>query len=569
MYSVSDAFLQAVESNSRKYYWSGTITTANGVSYPFENKDIVKGSGYITRQCCSSTEIETLPNAKETLGIYAENDMETWRDLLYYVAQVLGCVCLINREGKLQLVPYSNTAVVTIPQKERFSSSYSDFVTRYTAISSTNQLKEISEYYALDSNDALTMNLGINPLLQFGLVATRERILMNILYALSKVKYVPFDSSTIGNPAIDPMDVVQFTGGHADADKVSCITSITYNINGKHSLKCVGKNPKLSAAKSKNDKNITGLLNQVENNKTVVYSFMNVSPFTIGNSATEVLSITFTAKESTSAMFLGEFLLDVKADEVERTVEGTATYEESTADSEFSATIIKPLSFAFTDKGHPILTVTYKVNRETVATFIPTQTYLQGRQVLTLFYPMSTIIENSENTFDVYLSMEGGTINIGEAQIRATISGQGLVAGIGDWNGRIAITEDITRVAISQESFVHDRFGSSVAIIHPWNSRHNITQTVPRISITEIDFGYDLLNERVTATEVIKTFTVDATHPPHYDVVVVGIENDAFTLISDYAVVSAEEEINSGRLQHLTVDTTPFERVENMEVELC
>ena len=51
---------------------------------------------------------------------------------------------------------------------------------------------------------------------------------------------------------------------------------------------------------------------------------------------------------------------------------------------------------------------------------------------------------------------------------------------------------------------------------------------------------------------------------------VVGInENDAFTLISDYAVVSAEEEINSGKLQHLTVDTTPFERVENMEVELC
>ena len=361
--------------------------------------------------------------------------METWRDLLYYVAQVLGCICLINREGKLQLVPYSDTAVITIPQRERFSSSYSDFVTRYTAISSTNQLKEISEYYALDPDDALTMNLGINPLLQFGLAATRERILMNILYALSKVEYVPFDSSTIGNPALDPMDIVQFTGGHADADKVSCITSITYNINGKHSLKCVGKNPKLSAAKSKNDKNITGLLNQVENNKTVVYSFMNVSPFTIGNSATEVLSITFTAKESTSAMFLGEFLLDVTADEVERTIEGTTTYEEETAPeggTETNTTVKKPLTFAFTDKGHPVLTVTYKVNGETAATFIPTQTYLHGRQILTLFYPMSAIIENSENTFDVYLSMEGGTVSIGEAQIRATISGQGLVAGIGD-----------------------------------------------------------------------------------------------------------------------------------------
>ena len=431
MYPVSDAFLEAIGSNTRKYYWTGTITTVNGVSYPFENKDIVKGSGYITRQCCGSTEIElgtvyaaelgislfsdidrytlegaevklyfhlyladgtvetipmgvfevseanrniktlelkaydymlrfdkalslnatsgmaynylsaactackvelaqtqaeieALPNGKETLGVYAENDMETYRDLLFYVGQVLGCVCLINREGKLQLVPYSDTAVVTIPQKGRFTSSYSDFVTRYTAVSSTNQLREVAEYYALETDDALTMNLGVNPLLQFGLAATRERILTAILNAIAKVEYVPFDSSTIGNPALDPMDVLQFTGGHADDDKVSCITSITYNINGKHSLKCVGKNPKLSSAKSKNEKNIVGLLNQVENNKTVVYSFMNVSPFSIGSSSTEVLSITFTAKESTSAMFLGEFLLDVVAEDVETTVEGPA-----------------------------------------------------------------------------------------------------------------------------------------------------------------------------------------------------------------------------------------------------
>ena len=120
---------------------------------------------------------------------------------------------------------------------------------------------------------------------------------------------------------------------------------------------------------------------------------------------------------------------------MERTIEGTTTYEEETAPeggTETNTTVKKPLTFAFTDKGHPVLTVTYKVNGETAATFIPTQTYLHGRQILTLFYPMSAIIENSENTFDVYLSMEGGTVSIGEAQIRATISGQGLVAGIGD-----------------------------------------------------------------------------------------------------------------------------------------
>ena len=31
MYPVSEEFLQAVQGNTRKYYWSGKITTAGGV----------------------------------------------------------------------------------------------------------------------------------------------------------------------------------------------------------------------------------------------------------------------------------------------------------------------------------------------------------------------------------------------------------------------------------------------------------------------------------------------------------------------------------------------------------
>ena len=58
MYPVSEAFLQAVQGNTRKYYWTGKITTAGGVEYLFDQEDIVKGSGYITAQCCGNSEIE-------------------------------------------------------------------------------------------------------------------------------------------------------------------------------------------------------------------------------------------------------------------------------------------------------------------------------------------------------------------------------------------------------------------------------------------------------------------------------------------------------------------------------
>ena len=58
MYPVSETFQQAVRGNTRKYYWTGKITTAGGVEYPFDQEDIVKGSGYVTAQCCGSSEIE-------------------------------------------------------------------------------------------------------------------------------------------------------------------------------------------------------------------------------------------------------------------------------------------------------------------------------------------------------------------------------------------------------------------------------------------------------------------------------------------------------------------------------
>ena len=373
MYPVSEAFLQAVQGNTRKYYWTGKITTVTGVEYAFTQEDIVKGSGYITAQCCgnseielgavyaaemgislfldidrytledakvelsyhlrladgsyegvpmgifevseanrtvhvlelkaydymlrfdqdfngfetigtaygmmalcstacgvelaqSQAEIEALPNGSELLSIYPENDIETYRDVLYFTAQVLGGFFCINRDGKLEFRQYGNMPVMEILQKHRFSSSFSDFVTRYTAVSSTNLRTQTAEYYALEEDDGLTMNLGINPLLQFGLEETREELCRNILVALSVVNYVPFDSDTIGNPALDLGDVLIFSGGQADNQQITCVTSFTVKIGGRQSLKCVGKNPRLSQAKSKNDKNISGLLNQIGDN---------------------------------------------------------------------------------------------------------------------------------------------------------------------------------------------------------------------------------------------------------------------------------------------------------------
>ena len=575
MYPVSEAFLQSVQGNTRKYHWTGKITTAAGTEYPFMQEDIVKGSGYITAQCCgnseielgavyaaemgislfldidrytledaevelsyhlrlasgayetvpmgifevseanrtvhvlelkaydrmlrfdrifngfetigtaygmmvlcstacgvelaqSQAEIEALPNGSEPLSIYPENDIETYRDVLYFTAQVLGGFFCINRAGKLEFRQYGEIPVMEILQKHRFSSSFSDFVTRYTAVSTTNLRTQTSEYYALETDDGLTMNLGVNPLLQFGLEETRAELCSNILEALSKVNYVPFDSDTIGNPALDLGDVLTFSGGQADDQQITCVTSFTVKIGGRQSLKCVGKNPRLSQAKSKNDKNISGLLNQIEAGKIGIHTFTNASEYTIGETNVRIISIEFASKEENHAQFFGQVVVDVTADPVTRSANasgtivipipsgesddggpsGTATAGDDAGVSgsgaadanETDVSVDVSLPVTWTEDGKAVCYVTFELNNAEILLHHPVETWHSGKHILSLYYPIENIVPNITNTFNVYLRMESGSGSVGIGDCIASISGQAMAAAAA-WDGRIDIEE--------------------------------------------------------------------------------------------------------------------------------
>ena len=578
MYPVSEAFLQAVQGNARKVYWTGKITTVAGVEYPFTQEDIVKGSGHITAQCCGNSEIElgavyaaemgislfldidrytledakvelayhlrladgsyeavpmgtfevseanrtahvlelkaydymlrfdrdfngfetigtaygmmalcstacgvelaqgqaeieALPNGSKMLSIYPENDIETYRDVLYFTAQVLGGFFCINREGRLEFRQYGNMPVMEIMQKHRFSSSFSDFVTRYTAVSSTNLRTQTAEYYALEEDDGLTMNLGINPLLQFGLEETREELCRNILTALSVVNYVPFDSDTIGNPALDLGDVLTFSGGQADSQQITCVTSFTVKIGGRQSLKCVGKNPRLSQAKSKNDKNISGLLNQIEAGKIGIHTFTNASAYTLGETNVRIISIEFASKEENHAQFFGQVVVDAAADAVERSANASGTIvvpfpasaaggmdgstdvtsdgstDTSTSADTTDVSVDVSLPVIWTEEGKVICYVTFELNDAEILLHRPVETWHSGKHILSLYYPIENVVPNITNTFNVYLRMENGSGTVGIGDCIASISGQAMAAAAA-WDGKITIEESIGLFAI-------------------------------------------------------------------------------------------------------------------------
>ena len=113
-------------------------------------------------------------------------------------------------------------------------------------------------------------------------------------------------------------DILSFSGGQADATKYACITSNSIKIGGRQSIKCVGKNPKLSLAKSKNDKNISGLLAQIEAGKIGIHIFTNASAFMVADVDTKIISIEFATTGANHAQFFGQVSVDVTAQPVTR-----------------------------------------------------------------------------------------------------------------------------------------------------------------------------------------------------------------------------------------------------------
>lgn len=401
-------------------------------------------------------EIQALPNGDTDLTLFVENDIETWRDLVSWCAQTTGTFATMNRQGKLELRQYKTEPVDEIGWERRINGAkFSDYATRYTGMSCVNIAEKSTTYYNIIPDDGLTYNLGSNPLLQTGFedIITAQR--RAILDALTIIDYVPFEVSMIGTPAYDLGDIIVFKDGIADEDQISCITKYDWKYGGDYSITGVGQNPDLASARSKNDKNLTGIMKSGEENKIQYYSFTNADDIKIEDGETHtIINIRFQCTQPTVAIFHAEVLL-----EAETTVEDI-TYNDAVGQ------------------------ILYYMNSDLVSDYEPKQVWMDGRHMLHLLYYFN-LQSTQINDFDVRLNMTGGSAYIRQMNIKAAIYGQNLYAT--------------------------DKFDGIIKIEESWEE---VEPTVISDISTEITMGEELSSEvyaRITSgytedlSEVIKT----------------------------------------------------------------
>ena len=167
----------------------------------------------------------------------------------------------------------------------------------------------------------------------------------------------------------------------------------------------------------------------------------------------------------------------------------------------------------------------------------------------------------------MYLKVSEGTVSIGEAQIRATISGQGLAAGLGDWNGRININQNIGFVDIGNGPYIIDVFEDRTTVTIPKTARTGLSQSIGNIAITKTNFLIDRFTDRTWIAEILRTFVLTSVRGnPKYNNFITINSNDQFLLRSRHVLDSNPSSLDRGFLEQLIIDTVFLETVDAIEI---
>ena len=416
---IDDAMHSSTGVDVKAYSYMSKFDTARGLSTN------LTGTFYeILSLACSNSgvvlgmtqaEVEAMPNGTGTRTLYSPNDCETWRDIISWVACTMCGFATINRRGELVIKTWKNASDMDVSQDVRFNDGlYSDFETYYTGISVVNMKTEMTEYMGMPVDDGLTMNLGSNPFMQYGTESYRTEMKQNILNALQNFRYVPFSVSSFLDPSFELGDVLEMTGGRANNSLV-CIMSIDYSFQKGLKLQGYGNDPALANARSKTDKNISGLLSKTDSKSIQYYSFINAKAYEDITEEETIGKFRFATVEDTTVTLWHEIKLDCNLD----------------------------------DEDTPMQVVVHYYLNEVEERYTPVMTIGEsGVHTLDYNYFLAGISGGLVNDWRVTVECIGGTADIDAGDVHILLAGQGLVSN-DEFLGYIDATDDIEALAIA------------------------------------------------------------------------------------------------------------------------
>jgi hypothetical protein len=186
--------------------------------------------------------INALPNGTYTITYPAQSEIDTCRQLLKWIAQLLGGFAVFNRDGKLEIRDFTSASVRNLPASVRAQNgiTVSDEQKTVSAVSITLNGTRYTE--ANTPDNGYTILLKDNPLIRGESSANIGTLLTAILGEVDGIAYYPSSFELLRNdPALEVGDYVTLTGGVAGAGVLTLITNNRWQYRRNQSIAGVGR----------------------------------------------------------------------------------------------------------------------------------------------------------------------------------------------------------------------------------------------------------------------------------------------------------------------------------------
>lgn len=410
----------------------------------------------------TESDLNNYPNHEYPLSVGADQGINTYRDVVKVVCQLLGCFALDDRTGKLALKRFSTTPNLILGNSLTgvypwYTLMPADYISNYIGLSVTGMSGTYQAMSSDPTEQGLTMTIDDAPAWDMGSTQSLQERTSELFTYLHSIVYTPCELDMPSDASFDCGDMLALN--LRDGTTVNTIiTSYEWKFHQGMSITSEGANPYITETLL--DQTSQRILNQaVTKSKLQFVHFTNPKDKTVG-STTPVLvaEAEFTPTTETDALFVATILVDATVSDI--TVTSSEQVEVPVkAYNGTTETIVTDINGnPVTLKGLATNTTTYQRDGKCTATIfyklngirVPNDTYPytaieeleNGDHIITVSYPLTALAAWQRFEFDVYMTVDGGSLFLPANTLKATIFGQEIDV-VNRFGGVIKIEDDI------------------------------------------------------------------------------------------------------------------------------
>ena len=259
---------------------------------------------YISNKCKvelaqSKEEIEALHiNATSQNYTIQRSKINTYRDAIAYLSMIICSNATIDNVGRLKLVQYANNSVDSNDRGTRLNNcNFNDYKTTFKGVKARFFANENYYTYEAIEKDAngLILDFGDIPIVG-GTAKTKNDTIDAILQTVKQISYVPSTLYIASNPTYELGDMITCRDiNNTDNAINTYVMAYKYNYREKETINCYGENPLLQNIKTKNDRQLDSIENQISTKDLIIVNATNVKDITINQTFENVVNLKYSA----------------------------------------------------------------------------------------------------------------------------------------------------------------------------------------------------------------------------------------------------------------------------------